>query len=566
MSSTSPISSSNVTRSPMRIGWVIASRIPAIALASVWRAAKPTTRPSTAEDASRPVASRFTDGNCASASASPSTRMIAKTSLRTRRRRVTATGESCSTRCTRRDSARSTSWAATMASSSVAAAVSSLRCSVTNEAAMLKSAPDMAYQANQRAGAAARALLRPLRASPALRGAWAPFRLSRTAIVWVAVFAAIALGPGQGGLAAENAAKFDEPALTQAFGGALSPLARWDAVWYLRIADSGYGGSQTKAAFFPLYPLLVRGGGELLGGSHGARLLAAYLISLAALLAALVLLWRLVSLELGNPLARPTLLLLAVFPAALYFGAPYSESLFLLASVGAFYAARTGRFALAGVAVGAAVATRSAGLLLLIPLALLWWQQPRGERRLAQAAWVGLGPLAISAYSLHLGLAHGDALAFLDVQGAWYREFAGPLGGVWDGITAGVEGARQLLSGSREPVYLQAAAGDPFRIAAVNVMLLGSLAFSLVACVGVWRRLAPAYGAWVTSALLLPLSFPVEPQPLMSLPRFLAVLFPVFIWLAIVGEERRITERMAAASALGLGLFSATFASWHWIA
>jgi len=424
----------------------------------------------------------------------------------------------------------------------------------------------MEQQASQRVLGGARALLRPARTSEALRAAWTPFWLSRAAVACVAVFAAIAMGPAQGGLAQRNADRFDEPALTHPLGGALSPLARWDAVWYLRIADSGYGGSQARAAFFPLYPLLVRAAGELGGGSPGARLVAAYVISLAAFLAALVLLWRLTSLELGGRVARSALLLLAVFPAALYFGAPYSESLFLLASVGAFYAARTGRFALAGVAVGAAVATRSAGLLLLIPLALLWWQQPRGERRLAQAAWLGLGPLAISAYALHLGLAHGDALAFLDVQGAWYREFAGPLGGVWDGITAGVEGARQLLSGSREPVYFQAAAGDPFRIAAVNVMLLGSLAFSLVACVGVWRRLAPAYGAWVTSALLLPLSFPVEPQPLMSLPRFLAVLFPVFIWLAIVGEERRITEPMAAASALGLGLFSATFASWHWIA
>jgi len=430
---------------------------------------------------------------------------------------------------------------------------------------MLKSAPDMAYQANQRAGAAARALLRPLRASPALRGAWAPFWLSRTAIVWVAVFAAIALGPGQGGLAAENAAKFDEPALTQAFGGALSPLARWDAVWYLRIADSGYGGSQTKAAFFPLYPLLVRGGGELLGGSHGARLLAAYLISLAALLAALVLLWRLVSLELGSPLARPTLLLLAVFPAALYFGAPYSESLFLLASVGAFYAARTGRFGWAGGALFAAAATRSTGLLLLIPLALLWWAQGPARRRPGQLAWLALGPLAVGLYALYLGLSHGDALAFLDVQGAWYRHFAGPLGGVWDGLVAGVEGARQLLSGSREPVYFRQAGGDPFRVASVNLMLLASLAFALVAWVGVWRRLPPAYGAWITAALLVPLSFPVGPQPLMSLPRFLAVLFPIFMWLAIVCEERRFTERAVAVSALLLGLFTASFASWHWV-
>jgi hypothetical protein len=429
---------------------------------------------------------------------------------------------------------------------------------------MLKSGPDMAQEANPRALSGARALPRRLRASEALRAAWAPFWISRAAVACVAVFAAIVLGPSQGGVAQRQALQFDEPALTHPLGGALSPLARWDSVWYLRIANSGYGGSEVRTAFFPLYPLLVRGLGELGGGSPAALLVSAYLIALAAFLAALVLLWRLVALELGRPLARPTLLLLAMFPAALYFGAPYSESLFLLASVGAFYAARTGRFALAGGAAFAAAATRSAGVLLLLPLTLIWWQQR--ERHASQLAWLALGPLAVALYSGYLGLAEGNALGFLHVQDAWYRHFAGPLGGVWDGIVAGVDGARQLLSGSRRPVYFTAAGGDPFRVASVNLMLLVTLAFALVSAVGVWRRLPPAYGAWVTAALLLPMSFPVGPQPLMSLPRFLAVLFPVFMWLAIVCEERRVTDRAVAVSALGLGLFTASFASWHWVA
>jgi hypothetical protein len=69
----------------------------------------------------------------------------------------------------------------------------------------------------------------------------------------------------------------------------------------------------------------------------------------------------------------------------------------------------------------------------------------------------------------------------------------------------------------------------------------------------------------VAVALALPLSFPVTPQPLMSLPRFLSVLFPIFMWLGLVCEERRITDRVAAVSAVGLGLFTAQFATWHWI-
>src|ERR687896_775459 len=331
----------------------------------------------------------------------------------------------------------------------------------------------MAYDATP----AATRVLTAVRGSETLRAAWSVFWTTRAAVLVVAVFAALSFGPAGGGLAERNAEKFDEPELTRSLAEPLlSPLARWDAAWYLRIAESGYGGSDVRAAFFPLYPLLVRAVAAPFGASPGALLVAAYAVSLAAFLGALVLLHRLVSLELGRPLAQPALLLLALFPAAVFFGAPYAESLFLLLAVGAFYAARTGRWAWAGAAAAGAAATRSAGVLLLLPLALIWWSsRPRKAR---DAAW---------------------------------------------------------------------------------------LVFALAACVGCFRRLPKAYGAWVAASLVLPLTFPVKPQPLMSLPRFLAVLFPIFMWLAVWSEERRATTRVAAVSALGLGLFTAQFASWHWI-
>src|SRR5918996_120081 len=263
----------------------------------------------------------------------------------------------------------------------------------------------MAYEATPTAARVVAAV----RGSDAVRAAWSVFWSARAAVLVVAIFAALSCGPAAGGLAERNAATFDEPALTRALAEpVLAPLARWDAAWYLRIADSGYAGSDARAAFFPLYPLLVRALATPFGASPGALLLAAYAVALAAFLAALVLLYRLVSLELGRPLARPTLLLLAVFPAALYFGAPYSESLFLLLAIGAFYAARTGRCAWAGACAGLASGTRSAGLLLLLPLALIWWGSR--PRRWADAAWLLLAPAGIAAYVAWLGLVEGEAL------------------------------------------------------------------------------------------------------------------------------------------------------------
>jgi mannosyltransferase PIG-V len=420
----------------------------------------------------------------------------------------------------------------------------------------------MAVEANRRGR------LRALAAGEGVREAWGVFVWTRAAVLLVAIFAAFALGPTAGGLAERNAASFDEPRYTHAIGGVgevlFTPMARWDSVWYLRIADSGYGGSPARAAFFPLYPMLVRLLGVFGGGGPGAELVASFVISLAAFFGALVLLYRLAALELGAAVARSTLLLLAVFPAALFFGAPYSESLFLLVSVGAFYAARTGSWAWAGLCAGLASATRSAGLLLLLPLAIVWWRQ--SDRRLGQAAWLLLAPLAVAIYALYLGIAEGDALRFLDVQEAWLREFAGPLGGAWEGTVYAWDGVKQLLAGSSEKDYFEESGADPMRDAVTNLVLFGTLVFAVLACVGCFRRLRIEYGAYVAVALLLPLSYPVDPQPLMSLPRFVAVLFPLFMWLALWAGEHDRTDRVAAVSAIGLGLFTAQYASWHWIA
>ncbi|HEV2723018.1 MAG TPA: mannosyltransferase family protein [Thermoleophilaceae bacterium] len=425
--------------------------------------------------------------------------------------------------------------------------------------------------------------------SEALRAAARVWLWSRIAILVVAIPSALAVGAG--GIPGRNAERFDDPALTHPLGGVgdalLAPLARWDAVWYLSIADSGYGHDDSPStAFFPLYPLLVRGVGELGGGSRGALLVASYVVALVGFLGALYLLFRLVTLELGPRVGTPTLVLLCAFPGSLFFGAPYSESLFLLVSVGAFYAARTGRWAWAGMAAAAASGTRSAGILLLVPLAILYLYGPRSDRPggksrreegllgalrpvhaiRPEAGWLVLAPAGLIAYAAYLGLSHGDPLAFSSVQDSWAREFAGPLGGAWDGLVAAWAGARQLLSGSREHVFFQAAAGDPFRVSAHNLMLFGFLAFGLCAAVGVLRRLPFAYGAYVTAALMLPLSYPVGPQPLMSLPRFLAVLFPIFMWLALFCEERRITGHATALSAVVLCLFVSQFAGWYWVA
>ena len=128
------------------------------------------------------------------------------------------------------------------------------------------------------------------------------------------------------------------------------------------------------------------------------------------------------------------MLYLAIFPAAFFFWAIYSEGLFLLLALGMFYAAGRGRWWLAGICLAAAFWTRPFGIVLipclLLELALAW--RGRGSGRVARPrpldVLVALGVpllagLALLAWS---ALVLGDPLVFLSTQAEWNRAFSWP--------------------------------------------------------------------------------------------------------------------------------------------
>jgi Mannosyltransferase (PIG-V) len=390
--------------------------------------------------------------------------------------------------------------------------------------------------------------------------AWRAFWISRV-LVWAAGLGAIAVW----GIHRTHEVAFDPGGVTRPFGSVgdllVAPAARWDSVWFLNIAHDGYNAGGDRAAFFPLYPLLVEVVGVL-----GSPLLGAIALSLVAFVGALAALHRLALIELGPDAARWAVLSLALFPGSLWFSAAYSESLFLLVSVGAVLAARQGRWAWAGVLGALGASTRSAGLLLVVPLALLWWGAR--PRRFRDAAWIAVVPLGLGAYCSYLAATGASATAPFSSQDTWHRALAGPWRGVADGATAAWDGVRQLVHGPPPPLYFTHASGDAMAIGRHNLALFLCLLVAVPPLIGAFRRLPFAYGAYALCALLLPLSYPVEPQPLMSLPRFEAVLFPLFLWLGGWLARGPAWRRAVVLSVFGLGLAacSALFATWHWVA
>lgn len=409
-----------------------------------------------------------------------------------------------------------------------------------------------------------------------MREAWEAFWPSRLVVFGAAIWITVAR------LTANVMTEY--PRLSHPFGGwpatgvfdlVFSPLAKWDAVHYLSIAFDGYSESQPglppatmRPAFFPLYPATVRVLSGF-GASPALVLLAAYAVSLACFFLALLLLHRLTAIELGERYGRPALMLLAFFPAALFYGIPYTESMFLLLCVAAFLAARTGRWAVAGLVLALASATRVPGLLLVVPVALLYLYGPRADQEPVEgrglrprysvgpdAAWLLLAPLGILAFSAYLYFALGDGMAWQHAQFEFGRRTIDPATGAWHALREAGTSLGHVVNGT----YNQHTIYDH-----LNIMQVGTVAFAVIGGVGALRLLPVAYGTWVLISLV-PMFVSQAPDfPLFSSARFIAVLFPIFLWLAVICEQRRITTTVVALFAAGMAVFTAQFALWSFV-
>ncbi|HEY8808808.1 MAG TPA: mannosyltransferase family protein [Solirubrobacterales bacterium] len=408
------------------------------------------------------------------------------------------------------------------------------------------------------------------------RAAWSAFWPSRLAVFGVAMWVTVAdLAPNEPPESAVLSHPFGAWPAKGLFDLVFSSLAKWDAQHYLAIAYDGYAEGHaglppvgTRTAFFPLYPGTV----HILSGfgaSPALVLIVAYVVSLSCFFAALVLLHRLTVIEIGERYARPALLLLAFFPTAFFFGIPYSESMFLLLAVGAFLAARTGHWAVAGVILALASATRVPGLLLIIPIVLLYLYGPRADRETAssrglwpryrmgpEAGWLLLAPLGLVAFSVYLHFAVGDATAWQHAQAVFGRHTVDPLTGIWAGLREAGNAFGHLVNET-----FHGETKDHLNIAEV-----GFVALAVAGGIGALRMLPVAYGTWVLVSLV-PIFVSQPPDnPLWSSPRFIAVLFPIFLWLAVVCERRRVTTTVVALFAIGMAVFTAQFALWSFVA
>ncbi|GIV99689.1 hypothetical protein [Roseiflexus sp.] len=311
----------------------------------------------------------------------------------------------------------------------------------------------------------------------------------------------------------------------------LLPLLRYDVLWYVGIAQHGYGHRPGDTAFHPLYPLLIGVLGRFLGGAY---LLAAWLIAQVCCVALLAMLYRLVTLDDDDATAQRTTLFLIGSPLGFSFLLPYTESLLLLSIVAAWYAGRKGRWWLAGAAGGAAALTKQPGVMVVAPLLWELWQQYRvtvrtmGARALIRPlAGLSLTPLALLGWIVYRATLGDVAFSWREpgtlvsallvtpsYADVWGETFS------WPWVNFGY-----ALNQLREHPYF-------YLLLNLMVMLI-MLALTLASAARV-RRSYAIYSLTL-AAMNLAIVYPLWPY--MGIIRRFTIIFPMFIQLARWGRS-----------------------------
>ncbi|MEU8949755.1 glycosyltransferase family 39 protein [Streptomyces sp. NPDC048489] len=326
--------------------------------------------------------------------------------------------------------------------------------------------------------------------------------------------------------------------------------ARWDSLWYTRVAASGYGWQvrlpggdvHSNLAFFPLLPWLERLVAALSPLSYAdAGLLVSTLASLAAAWGVFAVADHLY----GRRAGVCAVLVWAVLPVGIVQSMAYSESLFTALAAWSLHSVLTGRWVTAGLLAALAGLTRPVGAAVV---AALWVAAvtsfvrersapaPQGASRWRRALGMLVAPLGAAGYVLWVGhRTHRGPLGYLDVQAQWGNGFDG-----------GYAFARFV--GDKFTSFPSALAGAGLTVGVVLVIWL------YVSCVRQGQPLPLLVYSGIVTALALCASGYFGSKPRLLLPAF-PLLLPLALALARLRTRR--SAAILGAVAVGSAIYGA---------
>lgn len=323
------------------------------------------------------------------------------------------------------------------------------------------------------------------------------------------------------------------------------PWGNFDGIYYLYIAGSGY--TPDNAGFFPLYPMLVKIFSLNSQVFSFNQFLTAITLSSLFFLLSLIMLHRLIKLDYSNNIAMSTILAILVFPTSFFFASIYSESLFLLLLILSFYFARKRNWLLASIFAALLTATRLVGIAIIPALVYEFYLQNKTivDRKLLP---ILMTPLGILSYVWFNYSQLGDSFRFLKAQGNLHNNRS-----VEQIILFPQTLFRYLKILSTNTITFE------WWIALLE--LLSFLFASVMIYYAFRKKVRASYLIFSLIAFLIP----TQTETFSGLPRYIIVLFPIFLGLALIRNKAIRVIYMVISIALLIVLF-AFFSKGYFIA
>ncbi len=328
-------------------------------------------------------------------------------------------------------------------------------------------------------------------------------------------------------------------------------------MYYWEIAKQAYSTQGIERAFFPLYSAIC---GILSKLTSIPVFWVGLILSIGSFAGSGLVLFKLVLHDSGHHAALFSVLWLCISPMAFFFISFYPESLFLLFALGSIFFARKGAFLKGGLCIMLAGATTPVAVLLAIPyLAEYFYQRPHTSKQNIQFI-VGafIAPLGLLSYMFYLGRLAGTVNGFhvfTTLQATeWGRTRTFPWITLFHGIQAAIWGT------SVTSLYFS-------RLLAIQNLGYALIGISIAAWG--WFNLRRSFSFYLIGGVLfLLINHGPAGNPLMSFPRHLAILFPVYIALSNLfgkfGNPMRVV--LVGLSVILLVLYTAWFTSGRWVA
>jgi dolichyl-phosphate-mannose-protein mannosyltransferase len=322
-------------------------------------------------------------------------------------------------------------------------------------------------------------------------------------------------------------------------GGWLAMWQRFDANWYISIAENGYGDIPGDDHFPPLFPMLIR----LVQPLFGSTFLAGLFISHLATLYALKLLYDVFAEWRGNSAGKRAVFFMLIYPSSFFLFSVYTESLFLVTTLLSLSSTRTRTWAWAGFWAFCAILNRLQGAALLLPMVYLMWMDPPFLRKPAHVFGLLL-PATGGLFYLYLRSQQVSNGVVPFVESEWHARLVPPWETYWYAI-------RTLFSGN---------------YTFVDVLNWAAVTLFIILLIWGWRKIPLEYNLYAAGSLLIMLIRIVETQPLISMSRYSLTLFPAFFVLGLLGEKPWI-RRLITYTFIPLNMYlSAQFFLWGWVA